>query len=65
MSFGLDPSHMSPEERLAEICELLALGVIRLKQRQSRPLSRTQGESCLHFVEHQCRHEPPRLSGEP
>ena len=26
----LHPRHMSPKERLAEVCDLLALGLIRL-----------------------------------
>ena len=30
----LHPRHMSPKERLAEVCGLLALGLIRLRMRE-------------------------------
>jgi hypothetical protein len=56
MSFGLDPSYMSPEERLAEICELLAQGLIRLKARQSSSLFAQHSESSLDFLAHQSGH---------
>lgn len=44
----LHPRHMSSKERLAELCRLLALGVIRLRDRQSSQASAPVGESSLH-----------------
>jgi len=38
---------MSPAERLAEIVEILAAGVVRLRGRQSSPLLPIHGESSL------------------
>lgn len=44
------PAHlMSPSERRAELCRLLALGLVRLRARQSSELSPQMGESSLHF----------------
>jgi hypothetical protein len=31
----IHPDHLTPKERLAEVCRLLALGVIRLRLRNS------------------------------
>lgn len=45
----------SVDDRLSEIAELLALGVMRLRARQSSDLSAHAGESSLHF--------PPDQSG--
>ena len=55
MNNPLHPRHMRPEERRAEICRLLALGLIRLRARQSRELSAHAGEIPLH--------NPPGRSG--
>ena len=33
----IHPDHLSPKERLAEVCRLLALGVVRLRLRNSGP----------------------------
>ncbi len=46
---------MSPQERRAELCRILALGLVRLLARQSSELSDRTGESSLHF--------PPAQSG--
>lgn len=46
---------MTPAERRAELCRILALGLVRLLQRQSSELSDRIGESSLHF--------PPDRSG--
>ncbi|QFT96068.1 hypothetical protein FIU85_02010 [Roseovarius sp. THAF8] len=35
----LNPSHMKAMERRAELCKLLALGLVRLHQRQSSEVS--------------------------
>lgn len=50
------PAHlMSPSERRAELCRLLALGLVRLRLRQSSELSAASGESSLPL--------PPERSG--
>ena len=40
MSNALHPDHMTMDERLAEVAEILAAGLIRLRARQSSHLSR-------------------------
>ena len=45
MSNALDPNRLSPTERLAELGHVLAAGLIRMRTRQSSPLSAGQGES--------------------
>ena len=49
----LNPNLMTPEQRRAELCAILALGLIRL--RQSTELSDGRGDSSLRF--------PPDRSG--
>jgi len=62
----IHPDRLDTTERLAEICRLLALGLLRLRARERDPLdhgnagkstelSATVGESSLHF--------PPGRSG--
>ena len=52
------PAHlMSPAERRAELCRILALGLRRLQTRQSSILSDAAGESSLHSGAHQSGHE--------
>jgi hypothetical protein len=61
---GVDPGRLTAEERLAEIAEILAAGLLRLQARQaehagparsvecglkSTQLSAHHGESSLHF----------------
>lgn len=46
----LHPSHLRPQERRAELCRILALGLVRLIARQSSEVSATAGESSLHSV---------------
>jgi hypothetical protein len=53
---ALDPDHMTAAERLAELGDLLAAGLMRLRARQSSPLSRDPGESSLDCVAHQSGH---------
>jgi hypothetical protein len=60
----LHPSHMSTPERLAEIGEILAAGLIRLRLRQSSRLAADQGESSLHFPPDQSVHAPVLSSEE-
>ena len=45
----LNPELMSADERLAEICQILALGLMRLNARKSSELSRDRGESSVDF----------------
>jgi len=44
----LPPANMTPRERSAELCRLLAAGLIRLRMRESRQLSAEHGEFPLH-----------------
>jgi hypothetical protein len=41
MHNGIDPGRLSPAERLAELAEILATGLMRLRARQSTPYLRT------------------------
>ena len=43
------PDHLSPADRLAELAELLARGLIRLHARKSSSLSAERGESFVDF----------------
>jgi hypothetical protein len=56
---ALHPSHMSAAERLDEIAEILATGLMRLRARQSSQLSPAVGESSLHFAARQGAHPGP------
>ena len=51
----LSPLLMSPMERRAALCKLLALGLLRLRQRNGNQMPEDTGESSLHF--------PPEQSG--
>lgn len=55
----LPPHHMTPAERRAELCHLLALGLIRLRMRDGREVSEDIGEPCLHYPPDQWRHATP------
>jgi hypothetical protein len=59
---GPNPTHpdrMSPHERLGEVAELLALGLVRLRARQSSALSRDGGESWVDFSPDESGHAEP------
>ena len=56
MHNGIDPDRLSPAERLAEIAEILAAGLMRLKSRQSTLLSSDGGESSLDCAGRQSGH---------
>lgn len=58
MNNALDPNRMTAAERLAEIAEILARGLIRLRARQSRQVSDDHGDSYLDFSADQRGHEP-------
>jgi hypothetical protein len=47
MSNALDQNLMKPAERIAEVCSILAAGLIRLHARTSSHLSTENGESSL------------------
>lgn len=54
----LRPDTMTPGERRAELCGLLALGLIRLHQRDTAKPIENKRENSLHFSAHQCLHAP-------
>ena len=49
---ALRPDRMSVDERLAEVADLLALALVRLRARQSSTVSDDSGESPLDCVAH-------------
>jgi hypothetical protein len=53
MSNPLSPDQMSAADRLDEIAELLAAGLIRLRRRKSSPISLDHGEISLDFSANQ------------
>jgi hypothetical protein len=52
----LHPDRMTPDERLAEIAEILAAGLMRLNARKSSGLSAERGESSLDCAAHRSSH---------
>ena len=57
MSIALHPDRMTAAERLDEVADILAAGLIRLLARKSSPLSAELGESCLDFTAPQSGHD--------
>lgn len=55
----LPPGQMTPAERRAEFCGLLALGLVRLMQRARGEPSDDAGEIRLHYPADRCRHATP------
>jgi hypothetical protein len=55
----MHPGHMSLRERLDGVYVLLALGLIRLRARQSSQVSADLGESSLHIPADQSGHAKP------
>ena len=55
----LSPSLMTTKERRTELCRILALGLVRLMQRQSSQLSDGTGETSLHSLPDQSAHATP------
>jgi len=52
---------MTPDERLAELGEILARGLIRLHARKSSPLSADRGDSSVDFLPDRSGHaDAPR-----
>ncbi len=56
MSNPIDPADLSPAERLDEVAEILAAGLMRLNLRKSSHLSATGGESLLDCAGHRSSH---------
>jgi len=54
--FGADL--MELDRKLAELAEILAAGLMRLRERKSSALFGNGGESCLDFSPHQRGHAP-------
>jgi hypothetical protein len=58
---ALPPADMTAEERIAELGEILARGLIRLLARKSIPLSAHCGESSVDFPAYRSGHaDAPR-----
>lgn len=55
----LSPDLMSAAERRAELCHLLAVGLVRLRQRDIAQISDANGESSLHNSAGQSIHATP------
>jgi hypothetical protein len=56
MSNALHPDLMESAERLDEIAEILAAGLMRLRSRKSSPFSGHTGESSLDCAAHPSGH---------
>ena len=56
MQKALRPESMQPTGRLAEICDILAAGLMRLHARKSSLFSTEKGESFLDFAGYQSGH---------
>lgn len=56
MTNALHADRMTAAERLDEIAEILAAGLMRLQARKSSHLSPTRGESSLDYAAHQSSH---------
>jgi hypothetical protein len=54
------PELLTSKERRAELCRLLALGLIRLRARQSREVSVAVRESSLHNSAARSAHANPK-----
>jgi hypothetical protein len=64
---ALRPELMSDTERLDEAAEILARGVVRLRQRREgrpTPLSRERGDSWVDFTADRRRHADTQLGGD-
>jgi len=56
MTTGIRAEHLSADERLAEIAEILAAGLKRLRARKSSGISADGGENSLDVAGHQSGH---------
>jgi hypothetical protein len=57
---ALDPRRLSAAERLDEIADILAAGLMRLRARKSSQISGEPGESSLDFPANQRGHARAR-----
>ncbi len=55
----LHPRHMKPQERRAQLCAILARGLLRLRLRQSTELFEPGGDSSLHSAPDRSGHATP------
>lgn len=55
----LSPGRMTPSERRAELCGLLALGLLRLRQASRDEVTGANGESSLHLPPDRSGHATP------
>lgn len=55
----LSPDKMTPAERRAELCSLLTLGLVRLRQRDQAQNSDEHGEIFLHYPADRSLHATP------
>jgi hypothetical protein len=55
----LHPDHMTAAERLAELGQILARGLIRLHAREASPLSADDRDSFVDLPPHRSRHATP------
>ncbi len=60
----LDQNEMQKGDRVSELGGILAVGLIRLKQRKSSELTAVTGDSYLHIFPDQCRHETVEFNAE-
>jgi hypothetical protein len=60
---ALNPNQLTAAERLEEIADLLAAGLMRLRLRQSSALSPDSGEGSLDFSPDQSSHALPKEHG--
>lgn len=56
---ALPPELMTPTERRAELCGLLAAGLVRFRMRDWAEVSDEIGESSLHYPADEWRHATP------
>ena len=52
----LHPNHMTAAERLAELAQILARGLIRLHAHEASPLSADDRDSFVDLPPHRSRH---------
>jgi hypothetical protein len=57
---ALNPERLTPKERLAEVTRILALGLIRLRARQSTQVSELTRKVPLHILPDQSGHAKPK-----
>jgi hypothetical protein len=64
MTRGVEPKLLSADERIAEIADILAAGLMRLHARKSSPFSANTGDSSLDCPAHQSGHAKPEIHGD-